>query len=370
MKQFAKLGTYFLILLFLSACAKGKKNQDGELLTLLSLLQIPKGISVEFSGGSSASQNQRSNESNESNRVQAMYFGQLRIYAHSYQPEKGKELYSVSINKPGEAKPVLNWTTAVILDEVFNSAGNSVKDNLIQNSEVVNIESWMDPSILKYVNSRFQTYLNEVTNYKIDFLELNIYRAGLILDNVFFNYVTGTQNETKNYLYKYPEYSSLPMTAFQSSAAGGLLFCDACDTDLASASVILLARREHIDSTLFVKMNFRDYVTWDYDLEYSRTVSDKERNIIESLVKHQRIVHYGRGFLRLIVIPADLPVVSRDGSGISPEDLAIRIKFDLTKVVDFDPSKTDLSIPKITFARDANSVPMGLSVEVIDKSKK
>ncbi|RHX84574.1 hypothetical protein [Leptospira stimsonii] len=105
-------------------------------------------------------------------------------------------------------------------------------------------------------------------------------------------------------------------------------------------------------------------------MEYSRTVSDKERNIVESLVKHQRIVHYGRGFLRLIFIPADLPVVSKDGSGISPEDLAIRIKFDLNKVVDFDPSKTDLSIPKITFARDANSVPMGLSVEVIDKSKK
>lgn len=107
MKQFAKLGMYFLILLFISAYAKGKKNQDGELLTLLSLLQIPKGISVEFSGGSSASQNQRPNESNESNRVQAMYFGQLRIYTHSYQPEKGKELYSVNISKPGEAKPVL-----------------------------------------------------------------------------------------------------------------------------------------------------------------------------------------------------------------------------------------------------------------------
>ncbi|TGK23645.1 hypothetical protein [Leptospira stimsonii] len=366
MKIISQSAISLLILSAFLTCSKSKDHKNDTILALLSLLSVPKGISVQFSGESSGSANSKINESAEENRLKAIYFGQLKIYAHTYVPQKGKELYSTVSIKPGT---VLDWTTTMILGQSFNGpyGGN---DNLVKTNEVVDIDSWMNNFDAKFINGKFQAYLNETSAFKVDLLELNLYRTGLILDDKFYNLTISGQYETKDYLYKYPDYTSLEMVPFQKSSDAGLKLCDVCDLRSGIIGVIMLTRRELIGTVLYVKKTNENFEAGTYDLEYSRAVTAAERNIVESIFKHQKSAHYGRGFQSLAFVPADLPLISRDGSGITPEDLAIRVKFDLSKAIDFDPVKTDLSAAKITFAEDANSVPMGLSVEVIDKSKK
>ncbi|HLD98940.1 MAG TPA: hypothetical protein VJB59_01705 [Bdellovibrionota bacterium] len=276
--------------------------------------------------------------------VDGLYFGELEIVAYNYRPGQSIQRWEPNNGFAGE-----DWSYWVLLQAGYDSSRNIV----LKPDERLDISSLyvqLNPPV-------DQNFVKEVGQFSIDFLEVSVYRPGIIYDGSF--YYNGVVSNP-NPLYKYPEWSGISQYLSHPGIGGfaGMPGHGSADdtTQRISEFSILFARDDWFPSAVLVYLDTRTSIAGS-----SSALSEDQSNKIISLVSQttQR-----RNIDHLLIVPYSLVTValSENVLGTGPTaSAAAQVAFDLSNLLESGSTFTgDTSV--IKFNRDSNNVPFGTSL--------
>ncbi|TVR53164.1 MAG: hypothetical protein EA426_18190 [Spirochaetaceae bacterium] len=306
--------------------------------------RVHKAISVKYEeSGFSALQTL----SNGGSSIQGLYFGELEIVAYHYRPGE-------TIQTGGFASGHGNtdWSHYVVVQ----SGHPAARDVVLFSNDAIDI----DALNADYRQGVSKEYVDNVREFSIDVFEVNLYRNGVIIDNVFYGNNAENNGLETHPLHRYAELNGIPDHYANTRIAG-------------------FSRPEQTHNVLFVRSDwFSDPVqvemsTMGGDSGYevassSSPLSEFQEDLLISLAEGgtQR-----RFYSNFIIVPYG-SVRSIDLS--RDETITATVRFDFSDAIDYEPGRTDLAAIRdndwatnpdnqLWFKTDANGVPLGLDVQ-------
>ncbi len=306
------------------------------------------GISVVFTEGAvgplAGVSEARFSETN-GTTVQGLYFGEFEIAAYHYRP--GQSVQTEGFGGPGNN----DWSHYVVLQ----SGHPDARDVVLFSNDVVDVNA-LDPEGDPQVS---REYLNTVGTFDIDVLEFNLYRNGVIIDNVYYGaHAEGNGFEGDHPLFRYPEWSDIPQHHATTRVAG-------FETNDQTHNVMFV-RDDWFSEPVLVRLErpvTQYQVAWS-----SQPLSNFQRDILVSLATDGTTRRF---YSNLIIVPYG-PVRTVDLA--EGEEVAVTVRFDFSDAIDFSEGRTDLQTIRdvpwpqhhgiyLWFKTDEEGIPMGLSVE-------
>lgn len=301
------------------------------------------GPSASVAGGRLASVTQQTAS------IEGMYFGELEIVAYQYAPGFEDATGFGFTNDD----PVTDWAYYTVLQ----SGHPAARDILLQSGELVDIAAFNDG----YDVGLDPTFAEVYDRFSIDFLEVNVYRSGILIDGSYFGMNAELNGLATHPLHRYPPLDTIPdfyrdtnVDGFESNnQTFSILFAR---SDWYPTPVLVQTEESSVDPDAFV-------VSWS-----SRTMTDDEIRKIESLVTNgtQR-----RFYGNMIIIPYDGPTevaVTDGGPGMANPVAYIRFDYDtLLDDATWADFEADGVIDSDIVYRMVDDVPFGLTVEFVDE---
>jgi hypothetical protein len=285
--------------------------------------------------------------------LEGLYFGELEIVAYDYRPGQAVQNHAPS---SGFTSP--NWSYWIALANGYDNS----RDNVLASSGQLDFSEFGDnaPDIE-------QPFIDSVGAFDIDFLEVYLYRTGLIQNGQYYGMNADLNGLDKHPLHKYPQWATIPdtytMPLFPGFPNGGQ------DVN------VLFARNDWFPTalTVLIDQNTRKVASSSIPLTADQTAK------IESLVGEGTTRRF---YQNLVIVPFAGPIsvgltgqtlpdggiqgaagggTSASGNQFLAENLQITVNFNLSDILD---ASTDLAAtpPAIAYKGDANNVPFGLTV--------
>lgn len=279
--------------------------------------------------------------------VEALYFGELEIVAYHHRPGE-------TIQTGGFASGHGNadWSHYVVVQSGHPDARDVVlfSENALDFDELNNT----------YRPEISREYLRTVGVFTIDFLEVNLYRNGVIIDSTYYGAHAENNGFDGDHLYRYPELGGISRHHAYTRVNG---FSEHDQTHN-----VLFARSDWFSEPVQVRLDYdgdsRLEVAWS-----SRPLSSFQREVLESLADGGT---NRRFYANLIIVPYGPARSFALGDG---ETVDVTVRFDFSDAIDFGESRTDLDAIRdvywghhtnediyLWFRTDENGVPMGLQV--------
>ncbi len=307
------------------------------------------GISVVFTEGangpSGSVTDARFSEA-DSTTVQGLYFGEFEIVAYNYRPGQ-----SVQTDGFGRDTGNNDWSHYVVLQ----SGHPDARDVVLFSNDAVDVSA-LDPDGDPQIS---REYLNTVGTFDIDVLEFNLFRNGVIIDNVYYGaHAEGNGFEGDHPLFRYPEWSDIPQHHATTRVAGFETF--------EQTHNVMFVRDDWFSEPVLVSLE--DPAT-QYEVAWSsKPLTPFQRDILVSLATDGTTRRF---YANLIIVPYG-PARTVDLAG--GEEIAVTVRFDFSDAIDFSEGRTDLQAIRdipwpqhhgiyLWFKTDEEGIPMGLSVE-------
>lgn len=280
------------------------------------------------------------------NGVEGLYFGELEIVAYDHRPGESVQTGTTSSGFTGS-----DWSHWVALANGYDEA----RDNVLSQNGALDFADFGDVS-----PPLEQAFVESVGTFEIDFLEVYMYRTGVIANGAYYGHNAELNGLDQHPLHKYPQWSSIDDTYTQPQFPG----FDGVDGQDVN---VLFARNDWFPEALTVVLEQEESNGYSVKSS-SRTLTADQKSKLESLAAQgttRRFYH------RLVIVPfsgIDGPVVvalngqtPADGSAVTPDELNITVNFDLTNLL-APATDLDAEPPVVAYSGDANDVPFGLSV--------
>jgi hypothetical protein len=289
--------------------------------------------------------------------VEGLYFGELEIVAYDHRP--GESLQASGGFGNGNTG---DWSYWVALQ----SGHDAGRDNVLAVGQQIDFAAMNGD----YARPIEQAFVEGVGRFEVDFLEVYLYRTGVLSGGAYFGMNADLNGLSTHPLHKYTQWSSYADTycnpEFPAVPAGG--------QDLN----VFFARSDWFPKPTVVRMgqgpggpvvaSATPALTPDQTAKLTSLVSQAtQRRFYQDLL----IIPYaGPVVLDLTngqTPPATnggqpgtlAPSLTSAGNVVNARNVAVSVNFDLADILD---DATDFQVPRVVYKGDANHVPFGLTL--------
>lgn len=276
--------------------------------------------------------------------IQGLYFGELEIVAYQYRPGA-----SLQTGQHFGSNGTHDWSYWVVLQ----SGHEPARDNLLTPGQEIDVATLDNGN----GNPPEQPYIDQVGVFDMDLFEVNMFRTGVLHDNVYYGMNADLNGLSQHPLHKYPALASVDDHYCMPEFPGQ-------STNVQDESVIF-ARPDWFPQPVLVTT--RQEAGSLVIANSSIPLTSDQQSLILSLVNNgtQR-----RFYSSLLFVPFSNPVaVDLDGSGRPGSvpgaqryvvgDFQITVHFDLSNSL---APATDFGTPRVVYTGDSRNVPFNLSV--------
>ncbi|MEQ1877610.1 MAG: hypothetical protein ABL958_13280 [Bdellovibrionia bacterium] len=276
--------------------------------------------------------------------IGGLYFGQLEIVAYNYRPGETVQRW-----EPNNGFSGTDWSYWVLLQSGYDQSSDIVlkpNDRLDMSSLYVQLNPPVD-----------EDFINEVGQFSIDFLEVSIYRPGLIYsDELYYNGIVSNPDS----LYKYSEWSGVNKYQCYPGIGGFAGFPGhgmANDpTQRVSDFSIVFARDDWFPNPVLVYFDSRTTI----GASSPALTADQSAKLISLVSQNTQ----RRNFEHFLIVPYSLVSVALSPNilGHGPQaSAAAEVSFDFSILLEAGATFSGAT-SVIKFSRDANNIPFGTSL--------
>ncbi len=290
--------------------------------------------------------------------VEGLYFGELEIVAYDHRPGEALQ----ASGGFGNGNPS-DWSYWVALQ----SGHDAGRDNVLAVGQQIDFASMNGD----YARPIEQAYVDGVGRFEVDFLEVYLYRTGVLHGGAYYGMNADLNGLSTHPLHKYPQWSGYPDAycnpEFPGVPAGG--------QDLN----VFFARSDWFPQPMVVRVNIDGANPPVIESASPALTADQVTRLTSLLTQGTR----RRIYRDLLVIPYAGPVVldltngqtppatsggqsgtpapslTSAGNVVNAQNVSVSVNFDLSDILD---APTDFAVPRVVYKGDANHVPFGLTL--------
>jgi hypothetical protein len=298
--------------------------------------------------------------------VDGLYFGELEIVAYDWREGEALQAYpNWGAHGRDPSNPDLgDWSYLVPLQSGYDAA----RDNLLTASGPIDFTDWRDGGYSGELPS--QEFVDGVGAFDVDFLEVNLYRTGIVQGNVYYGMNADLNGLETHPLHKYPTYATIDDYFTVPGFPGW-----PAEYQYEQTTNVLFARNDWFPDPILVQLaqagGGTDPVT--FSVAWTSAAGGLTADQEEALLSLATNGTGRRFYSRFVILPVDpTRLVFDPTTYVSPGDAFTEIDAATAEVVvGMDLSITlddtsDLTIdddgPNVMYAGDANNVPFGLTV--------
>lgn len=285
-------------------------------------------------------------------RIDGMYFGEIEIVAYQYSPgftDTGGFGYNGVGDGTGEQR---DWAYFVVLQ----SGHEAARDIVLESGEIVDIGAF-NADYSYELNSDFT---DAYDSFSVDFFEVNVYRSGVIVDNIYYGMNADYNGLEKHPLHDYPELAGIPDYYRDTNIEGF--------PSQEQSFSIFFARDDWFPDPVLVQLA-EDWDAHAFTYDWSSSpLNDDQIAKLESLATNGT----GRRFYgNLVVVPYGGPAllsVNQNAPGMERPSAVVSFEYDtLLSDATWNDYVADNFLDGDVVYLLKNSVPFGLTVEFMDE---
>ncbi|TGK32629.1 hypothetical protein EHQ12_11835 [Leptospira gomenensis] len=298
--------------------------------------------------------------------VQGLFINYLEATAFDYRPDEEEQ---ESVKEYGVNAP--DWSYWLVVPPPGFFPSTEVYESAMNNVLKIGGEIHPDWYRLGGISGK--------RDFEIDAFSLTIDAPGLVYNDEYFGVTWGPDSTAlngKHPLFKYEQWSDAPIHTAKLDFPGFHSLQDVPgNTFLTDASItVIFIRNDVLTAPAQIQLTEESYIHPGNYLNVgykSRTLTDSENDFVLSMLRQSYPLTYRTNIL-LIPFDGPITIVFEGETNLEQKrflwkETDIQIGFDLSNIIDTDPTKSSLENLSFMMKGDTNNVPFGMNMKVVRK---